>query len=159
MVIRRACEQDMPGLVSLLEQVLMVHYEGRPDLFRAHTRKYADEELREIIADDERPILVAVDEGAAPGEILGYAFCVLEDHAGSASLQPIKTLYLDDLCVDEASRGRHVGTELYHAVLDLGRELGCHNVTLNVWACNPSALAFYEAMGLTPMKTCLEQVL
>lgn len=159
MQIRRACAQDMPGLVSLLEQVLMVHYRGRPDLFRANTRKYADAELLEIIADDARPVLVAVDEGAAPGEVLGYAFCVLEDHSGSNSLQPIKTLYLDDLCVDEAARGKHVGTELYHAVLGLARELGCHNVTLNVWACNPSALAFYRAMGLTPMKTCLEQVL
>jgi hypothetical protein len=32
-------------------------------------------------------------------------------------------------------------------------------VTLNVWSCNPAALRFYEARGLTPQKVGMEQVL
>ena len=32
-------------------------------------------------------------------------------------------------------------------------------MTLNVWECNPGARAFYEAMGMSVQKTCLEQVL
>ena len=31
--------------------------------------------------------------------------------------------------------------------------------TLNVWSCNPSALRFYESMGLVPQKICMEQIL
>ena len=159
MVIRRACAKDLPGLADLLDQVLMVHYEGRPDLFVAGTRKYGDSELLEIIPDDERPIFVAVEEGAPDGEILGYAFCIYEDTAGSNNLVPHRTLYVDDICVDEKARGKHVGTALYQHVVAFAREQGFYNVTLNVWSCNPGAQAFYEAMGMKPYKVGMETIL
>lgn len=155
MEIRRAEAGDLAGVHRLLEQVLAVHAEGRPDLFRAGTRKYTDEELLAIFADDARPVFVAVEGDA----VLGHAFCELNDYRQSNNMQPILSLYIDDICVDEKSRGRHVGTALYRHVLDYARELGCHNVTLNVWECNPGARAFYEAMGMSVQKTCLEQVL
>lgn len=155
MEIRRAEAGDLAGVHRLLEQVLAVHAEGRPDLFRAGTRKYTDEELLGIFADDARPVFVAVEGGA----VLGHAFCELNDYRQSNNMQPILSLYIDDICVDVKSRGRHVGTALYQHVLDYARELGCHNVTLNVWECNPGARAFYEAMGMSVQKTCLEQVL
>ena len=155
MEIRRAGEADIEGVDRLLSQVLEVHAQGRPDLFRSGTRKYTDEELLGIFADDERPVFVAVEDG----EVLGYAFCFLQDATGSNSFQPILTLYLDDLCVDERCRGQHVGSALYAHVVSYARSRGCHNVTLNVWECNPSARRFYDAMGLVPLKTYLEQVL
>ena len=159
MHIRRANQTDMPGLVALLEQVLMVHHNGRPDLFVAGTRKYTDDELVELLANDERPIFVAVEEGAPAGEILGYAFCVYEDTAGSNNLVPHRTLYVDDICVDENARGKHVGTALYQHVIDFARAEGFYNVTLNVWSCNPGAQAFYEAMGMKPYKVGMETIL
>ena len=74
-------------------------------------------------------------------------------------LTDIKTLYIDDLCVDETRRGEHIGKALYEAAVRLARESGCYNLTLNVWSCNASALRFYEAQGLVPQKICMEQVL
>ena len=159
MVIRRATSADMPGLVKLLYQVEAVHQKGRPDLFREGARKYTDAELERIVADDERPVFVAVDEGAPEGEVLGYAFCVYEVYDGDNSRCDMRTLYIDDLCVDEACRGRHVGTAIYEHVLDFARSEGFYNVTLNVWSCNPSALAFYEARGLKPYKVGMEKIL
>lgn len=156
MKIRRAEERDIPRLGELLCQVCRVHYEGRPDLFRAGGRKYDDGQLRQLLEDGERPILVAEDES---GRVEGYAFCVCQRHQGEGSFNDLTTLYLDDLCVDEACRGRHVGSALYRAVLELAREAGCYNVTLNVWSCNESAMGFYEACGLKPQKICLETIL
>ncbi len=156
MLVRRAGEQDLAGVGSLLRQVAQVHADGRPDLFRSGARKYTDAELLGIFADDAHPVFVAVDEG---GAVLGHAFCEVQDFRGSNNMQPIVSLYIDDICVDEKSRGQHVGTALYQHVIAFARELGCHNVTLNVWECNPGARAFYDAMGMTPLKTCLEQVL
>ena len=156
MTVRRAGEKDLAGINALLSQVLEVHAAGRPDIFRAGTRKYADAELLALFEDEARPVFVAVDNG---GRVLGHAFCELQDHRGSNSWQPILSLYIDDICVDEKSRGKHVGTALYQHVIGFARERGCHNVTLNVWECNPGARAFYDAMGMTPLKTCLEQVL
>lgn len=153
--IRRAGAQDVAGVHELLSQVLEVHAAGRPDLFRTGTRKYTDDALLGIFANDETPVFVAV-EGP---EVLGHAFCVLEDHTAENNWQDVKTLYIDDICVSEKSRGRHVGTALYRHVIDYARGLGCHDVTLNVWSCNPGARAFYEAMGMTPYKVGMEQVL
>lgn len=156
MQIRRAKKQDMDGINKLLCQVLMVHHNGRPDLFRANVKKYTDEELLQIIEDDKRPIFVGVDE---QGEVLGYAFCIFQSTKGSHILTDIKTLYIDDLCVDEEKRGMHVGRRLYDYVLAFAKEAGCYNVTLNVWSCNPGALAFYEKCGLAPQKIGMEKIL
>lgn len=156
MEIRRAIEADLPGINSLLRQVLMVHHEGRPDLFKANTKKYTDEELLQVIANDETPVFVAVD---GSGRVLGHAFCVWEVYSGHNTMVDRKTLYVDDICVDESARGRHVGSALYAHVLDYAREQGFYNVTLNVWSCNPGAMAFYEAMGMRPYKVGMEQVL
>ena len=152
---RKASAKDIPRLGALLEQVCMVHHVGRPDLFNVG-RKYTDEELVELLKDVTRPILVAVDE---TDTVAGYCFCVYQQPAPGGALKPNKTLYIDDLCVDEACRGQHVGKTLYEAALAMARENGCYNVTLNVWTCNPSALKFYERMGLVPQKIGMEIVL
>lgn len=74
--IRRAAESDMEVINKLLYQVLKVHSDARPDLFKAGTKKYGDEELKAIIADDHRPIFVAEKDGT----VLGYAFCVHQQY-------------------------------------------------------------------------------
>lgn len=155
MIIRRAENKDLDSINKLLCQVLMVHHNGRPDIFKPDAKKYNDNELLEIIADDNKPIFVA-DEN---GEVLGYAFCVFQQHIGNNILTDIKTLYIDDLCVDEECRGKHIGRKLYEYVLDFAKTEGCYNVTLNVWALNESALKFYEKMGLVPQKIGMEKVL
>ena len=156
MHIRRAQEQDMPGIDKLLFQVLMVHHNGRPDLFKGNVKKYTDEELLDIIRDDTKPIFVAVDEEE---NVLGYAFCVFIQHLDNNILTDIKTLYIDDLCVDETLRGQHIGKQLYEYVLGFAKESGCYNVTLNVWECNTNAKKFYESCGLVPQKTGMECIL
>ena len=153
MEIRRAKEQDMNGINALLMQVCLVHHKGRPDLFKYGAKKYTDKQLLEIIYDDKRPIFVAVNEKE---EVLGYAFCVFQQHIDNNILTDIKTLYIDDLCVDESCRGQGAGKLLYEAVLELARSLGCQNVTLNVWACNPDAMRFYEKRGLKVQKIGME---
>lgn len=155
MHIRPARETDLKEINKLLYQVCNVHHSGRPDLFKAGAKKYTDEELIKIINDKKTPILAAADEN---DKVLGYAFCVFQEHK-SGSMTDIKTLYIDDLCVDEDSRGQHIGKTLYDAVLDFAKENGCYNVTLNVWSCNPGAIKFYEKCGLKPQKIGMEKIL
>ena len=154
--IRRARECDMKDINRLLVKVNMVHHQGRPDLFRAGKKKYTDEQLRELIHDDSRPIFVAVDDQE---RVLGYAFCIFQQHLDDNILTDIRTLYIDDLCVDETIRGQHIGKSLYEAVLAFARESGCYNVTLNVWTFNEGAMKFYEKCGLKPQKVGMETIL
>lgn len=154
--IRRAQNKDIPGIMNLLVQVDMVHHNGRPDIFKGPTTKYDEEQLKEIIADDERPVFVAVDEA---GNVLGHAFCIFIQQKEHRVLTDIRTLYIDDICVDENARGKHVGTALYEYVLDFAKNNDFYNITLNVWECNPTALEFYKKMGLVPQKYGMEMIL
>lgn len=156
MNIRRATISDMDGINDLLCQVLMVHHNGRPDLFKAGAKKYTDEELAKIIADDAKPIFVATDERE---DVIGYAFCVHQQYVDNNILTDVKTLYIDDLCVDESRRGMHIGRKLYDHVAAYARRCGCYNVTLNVWSLNSGALKFYEKCGLVPQKIGMEKIL
>lgn len=157
MNIRRAQEKDIPGIDRLLFQVCMVHHKGRPDLFKGENhKKYTDEQLKEMIADQKCPIFIAADE---KDEVMGYAFCVFQQHICDNVLTDIKTLYIDDLCVDENIRGKHIGQTLYEEVLKFAKESGCYNVTLNVWSCNEAAMKFYEKCGLKPQKIGMETIL
>ena len=156
MNIRMAEEKDIPRIHELLSQVAMVHHRGRPDLFKCGQRKYTDDQLRDILRDPKRPIFAAADED---DRLLGYAFCIFQQYVNHNIMTDIKTLYIDDLCVDEACRGQHIGTALYRHVLDFAREQGCYNVTLNVWSCNESAMKFYQKCGLKPQKVGMEVIL
>ncbi len=153
-MIRRAEHKDTDGIMNLLLQVLTVHHNGRPDYFKPNCRKYTEAELAEIIDDDTRPIFVYDDGG-----VKGYAFCVMQETKGDNVRCDMKTLYIDDLCVDERSRGKHIGKSLYEHVKKYAKDKGCYNLTLNVWECNPSARAFYDKQGLKPLKTTLETIL
>ena len=155
-MIRRAKENDIPDVLKLLVQVCMVHHNGRPDLFKGPATKYTAEQLKEIFRDDRRPVFVLTNED---DKVLGYAFCVYQEHFGDNILTDIRTLYIDDLCVDEDCRGQHIGKQLYEYVLDYARKNGFYNVTLNVWNCNESAMKFYQKCGLVPQKVGMEKIL
>lgn len=154
-MIRFAKEKDIPQIMDLLSQVDLVHHNGRPDIFKIGT-KYSADELKVMLKDKTRPILVCTDESDS---VMGYCFCVFEQHVNNSVLTDIKTLYIDDLCVDEKLRGKHIGKQLYDAALKLAKENGCYNLTLNVWSCNQSAMRFYEKQGLLPQKTYMETIL
>ena len=153
-MIRRAEIRDIPKIMDLLLQVLMIHHNARPDYFKPNCRKYTEPELEAIIMDDTRPIFVYDDSG-----VKGYCFCILQEVKNSNALHDMKTLYIDDLCVDENARGEHIGKQLYEYTKNYAKETGCYNVTLNVWEGNDSAKAFYEKQGLKPLKTTLEAIL
>lgn len=152
MEIRFAQKCDISGILCLLAQVGQVHAKGRPDIFRSDALKYDAADLELLLQDASRPILVAVEEK----KVLGYAFCIRKEVKNNPVLADNEELYVDDLCVDEFVRGKHIGTRLYAAVLALARELGVPRVTLNVWAFNASALKFYEKCGMKPQRIYME---
>ena len=156
MIIRRANTKDLERVNDLLHQVLEVHALGRPDIFISGSKKYTDEELLSIFENDLTPVFVAED---SVDGVVGYAFCIIKETLGSHILQNRRELYIDDLCVDEKCRGKHIGTVLFRFVEDFAKAEGFDAVTLNVWTLNESAIKFYEKCGFTPLKTVMEKPL
>ena len=155
MIIRRAEKKDISDVLQLLSQVLELHADIRPDIFIPGTTKYSAEELAEIFADDLRPVYVAVEGDT----LLGYAFCQFTEPAFASTMVPRKTFYIDDLCVDKSARGKHVGKSLFEHVKEQAAQLGCYEVTLNVWEGNDAAYDFYKAMGMKTKETQMEYIL
>lgn len=154
-MIRRAEEKDIAQINGLLYQVHKVHSDVRPDLFKPGCKKYNDDDLKKIISNDKTPIFV-YDEN---GMIEGYSFCIIKDTTSIESLTSYKSLYIDDLCVDESIRGKGIGKSLYSYVKAYAKEIGCYNLTLNVWADNKNALRFYESIGMHIQKIGMEVIL
>ena len=73
--VRRAEERDIPEIARLLYEVHDVHATGRPDLFVKGSRKYTDEQLKELLQDEKRPVFLSLEEE----KTLGYIFCVLKE--------------------------------------------------------------------------------
>lgn len=154
-IIRRAKSEDISGITRLLEQVLLVHHLGRPDIFKEKGQKYTEEELVEKIADDNNPIFVYEEDG----KILGHCFCQTKEQAESTNTYYYKNLYIDDLCVDENVRGKHIGQKLYEHVRNYAKENDYYNLTLHAWECNPKAVGFYEHLGLKIQQYTMEEIL
>ena len=153
-MIRRATQEDIPAILRLLEQVLAVHHKGRPDLFREKGTKYSGPELLQMLGQADAPIFVLEESGRVAGYLIGQMI-----KADGAAQEPVTTFYVDDLCVDEAARGKGIGRQLMEYARNYAIENCCHNLTLHVWEGNPAAQAFYESMGMKTQYTCLEWVL
>ncbi len=155
-MIRPAQSKDIPRLLALLLQVESLHHDLRPDLFREPCTKYTDKELEEILQDKTTPVFVDVD---AHDHVLGYLFAILKETHDHRVLRDVKTLYIDDLCVDATYRGCGIGGRLYQHAVQYAKEQGCYNVTLNVWSDNRVALDFYESQGMHPQRQWMETLL
>lgn len=155
MDIRFAGTQDVPGIISLLQQVGQVHHQGRPDIFRSGCQKYTASQVTAMLNDPAAPIFVATEQE----RVLGYCFCVIKRYAQDPVMADYATLYIDDLCVDENCRSKGVGTALYERACEYARAQKCGSITLNVWCCNEKAMKFYEHLGLIPQKIGMEKML
>lgn len=156
MEIRKAEYKDCARLQELLHQVLEIHARIRPDVFVSGTTKYSVAELEEILKDEKRPVYVAVDESDS---VMGYSFCVIKEPPAKDLFVPVRIMFIDDLCVDEAFRGRHVGEALFEHVKEEAKRLGCYEITLNVWRGNEGAERFYEKMGMETKERQMEFIL
>ena len=143
-------------MLSLLSQILALHAALRPDIFIPGTTKYTKAELLAIFQNENTPVFVAADETDA---VLGYAFCALREPPFPNTMRPRKTLFIDDLCVDEGRRGQGIGEALFRFVLERAKAYGCTDVTLNVWEGNDGAKRFYEKLGMRPKETQMELLL
>ena len=155
MEIRFATAQDVAGILVLLRQVGRVHHEGRKDIFRAGAQKYGASQVLALLNSSQTPIFVAVEDE----KVLGYGFCKVKTHENDPVMTDYTELYIDDLCVDENCRGKHIGTAIYNEILRYARMRGCYNVTLNVWSFNESAMEFYKSQGMKPQRIFMETIL
>ncbi|MCS6863459.1 MAG: GNAT family N-acetyltransferase [Gemmataceae bacterium] len=137
-MIRAATPADVPAIAALIRQ--LAEYERL-----THTVVFTETDLHQHLFG-ERPyaeVLVAEEVGA----IVGFA---LFFHNYS-TFRGKPGIYLEDLFVIPAARGRGYGKALLRAIAQLAVERGCARVEWSVLNWNAPAIAFYQSLGAEPL--------
>lgn len=154
-MIREAQINDIDGISKLLEEVLLVHHNIRPDIFKEKGVKYSKDEIIEIINNENTPVFVYVEDG----KVLAHCFCQIKEKKETSVAYKYKLLFIDDFVVDSNSRQNGIGTSLYQYIKDYAKKIGCDYIRLNAWEGNDVALSFYKKQGLKPLEYQLEEKL
>jgi GNAT superfamily N-acetyltransferase len=138
--IRSATPDDVPVILSFIRQ--LADYERLLDRVVA-----TEEKLRETLfgPSPAAEVLLAHD-GETP---VGFA---LFFHNYSTFLAQ-RGIYLEDLFVAPAARGRGVGRLLLSSLARLAVERGCGRLDWAVLDWNEPAIRFYKSVGAVPMES------
>ena len=136
--ITPATPGDVPTILSLIRE--LAEYEkllGRVSATEASLRRdlFGDRPYAEVLV------------GRLGGEPVGYA---LFFHSYSTFLA-VPGIYLEDVFVRPAARGKGVGKALLRAVARAARDRGCGRVEWAVLNWNTPAIQFYESLGAEPL--------
>ena len=139
MTIRAAVPADIPEILALIRE--LAEYEREP----AAAVATAADLLRDGWGAQPRfRCLMAEEDG---GAVVGFAlyFYNYSTWRGRAGI------YVEDLFVRPAYRGRGFGRALLMRVVETAQAEGCGRVEWAVLNWNKLAIDFYEAMGAVPM--------
>jgi ribosomal protein S18 acetylase RimI-like enzyme len=128
--IRPYTKADIPQIIVLIKE--LAEFENATDQMKNTA------ELMEQEADYFHCLVVENEEKNIIGMAL-YYYCYYT-WVG-------KSLYLDDLIVTAAHRGKGIGTLLLKKVIDTGKQANCKRIRWQVLDWNENAIALYEKMG------------
>jgi ribosomal protein S18 acetylase RimI-like enzyme len=94
---------------------------------------------RAFLADDGHHLLIAVDDGSPAGFVTGVELLHPD--------KPGPEMFLYELGVDEAFRGRGIGRALVEALTAIAWERGCYGMWVLTDEDNAAAMATYRAAG------------
>ncbi len=146
--IRPAAAGDIPLIFQFIRD--LAAYEKL-----AHEVEATEEQLRRVLfpADGAAPAAsVVIAEACLPGQADGQpaGFAVYFFNFSTFLAKP--GLYLEDLFVQPAFRGRGIGKALLLHLARLANERGCGRMEWSVLDWNRPAIDFYESLGARRMK-------
>jgi GNAT superfamily N-acetyltransferase len=137
-VIRPAAPPDVPDLLRLVRA--LAAYEREPDAVVT-----TEEDLGSALFGPSPLARALVAESG--GRLVGMAIWF----PGFSTWTGRGTLYLEDLFVEEAERGRGLGRALVAALAAIAVESGWHRMDWSVLDWNAPSIAFYRGLGARPM--------
>ncbi len=143
-MIRPAIMSDSVAIGKLWEKLVAYHQSLDEDMPRATLEGaslYA-RRIRDRMEDSHTRVFVAEEDGRIVGYVLGVVVDLLpemfEHESGG---------FLADIFVEEAYRGRGIGSALVQALVGWFRENGLKHYEWHVAATNADALRFWEKVG------------
>lgn len=134
MCIRPATHADLAAMTELLEQLFGIETEFAVDKAK-QMRGLA------LLLETPKAVVLVADVG---GKVVGMV--TMQTVVSTAEGGPVG--WVEDLVVDEAWRGKGIGSSLLRAILGLAFARGLSRVQLLADAENAAALLFYHRHGL-----------
>jgi GNAT superfamily N-acetyltransferase len=143
-VIRAAVADDAAAVAALVQEVHALHAVALPHVFQPPTAAVATPaDMARLAAQPGQLLLVALHDGA----IVGYAHAEVRETPDTPYKRAAARLHVHAMAVTAAHRGRGVGQALLAAVRAEAAARGMDGVSLEVYAFNDAARAFYEREG------------
>ena len=90
-------------------------------------------------------------------QLVGFIRASLWEESGM--VRDVKTVCSDNIYVLPAYRRKGVAARLFAEVESWAKEQGAVRLDLHTWGFNKSAIALYQAMGMTPQRYVFEKKL
>ena len=142
--IRSATMQDYPALAAVGRESQELHHQAYPTIFQLDTEGFTPEHVRDLIEGEHTEVYVAEEDG----QILGYAFLLIEQRASLDLFRSHAVAEITDIAVTARMRSRGVGRQLFAAAQTWASERGAERMELEVWEFNAGARSFYERLGM-----------
>ena len=134
-VIRKAESRDVPRMLALVRE--LATFEKEPEAVTV-----TEEHMREA-GFGPRPVWVGW-VAKAENLVQGMAVCYERYSTWRG-----RCLYLEDIVVTEAARGRRIGERLFKACASYALQQGHHHMLWQVLDWNTEAMRFYVRLGAT----------
>ena len=152
MQIRNMILDDYNEVDQLMAQVHQLHVNGRPDLYIDVEHIYSFDQFKEMVENEDMITILAEENDKVIG------ICMVSMRTRTCMVKR-RTAYMEDLCVDEACRGKGIGKKLFLYAKDQAVKMGAERLDLMVWDFNENARKFYESMGMKPQRYIYETML
>lgn len=153
MEIRKLIESDYDQVIELYTQLDEFHVQARPDYFVHRDDVYPKEHFIHNLAYPG-----GLQLGVFDGEkMVGFVEATLWNESGMR--KDLHTVCLDNIYVLPEYRRRGIAAKLFAEVEFWAKEQGAIRLDLHTWDFNKSAIAMYEAMGMTPQRYVFEKKL
>lgn len=136
--IRSAVEEDIPLIFTLIKE--LAEYEKL-----LHEVSANESLLKEVMFGERKyaEVIIAEYENQTAGQaIFFHNFSTFKASPG---------IYLEDLYVRPAYRGKGIGKKLLEEVISIAKQRKCKRVEWVVLDWNKSAIDFYKSLGADPM--------
>ena len=137
MQIRPARPEDVPVILELIHDLAI--YEKEP-----HAVKNTVQDLEKNLFGEHPAIFAHVAEEA--GEVQGFALWFLN----YSTWEGVHGIYLEDLYVRPAARGKGAGKALLRTLAEIAVERGYARVEWCVLNWNEPSIRFYDSLGARP---------
>jgi diamine N-acetyltransferase len=149
-IIRSAVLGDAPALAVFAARQFIATYSANTpedDLQAYSAKSFSAEQQASEITDPDSHVLLATAPYATTGEtIIGYA------HVHITTGEP-PSAFLNRIYVDQAWKGKAVGSALLAHIMTKARECGAQKIALTVYEKNTAAVAFYRKTGFSVVGT------